>query len=72
MVRLNLRKRWIYLLAVVLVAALPATYAYLTYSYVAGINDYISDECWYVSSARNTLIKYLGLRPTPQQLTESS
>lgn len=58
-----MRKRWIYLLALALVAALPATYAYLTYSYVAGIDDYISDECWYVSSARNTLIKYLGLRP---------
>lgn len=57
------RKHLIKILALLLITASPLVYAYFTYSYVAGINDYISDECWYVSAARNTLTKYLGLRP---------
>lgn len=57
------KKQWVKIVAVVLIVVLPLTYAYLTYSYAAGIIDYISDECWYVSAARNTLIKYLGLIP---------
>ncbi|MEM2392875.1 MAG: glycosyltransferase family 39 protein [Zestosphaera sp.] len=60
---LRLRERQVKILALALIVALPLTYAYLTYSYAAGISDYISDECWYVSAARNTLTKYLGLRP---------
>lgn len=59
----GLGKQQVKIMAVVLIIALPLTYAYLMYSYVAGIIDYISDECWYVSAARNTLTRYLGLRP---------
>ncbi len=51
------------LIVMLVVASLPLTYAYLTYAYSSGMTDYISDECWYVSAARNTLIKYLGLAP---------
>ncbi len=61
---LEFRKRWVKITALVLIVLLPLTYAYLTYSYTAGIIDYISDECWYVSAARNTLLRYLGLEPS--------
>jgi len=34
------------------------------YSYAYHITDYISDECWYVSSARNLLVKVFNTQPT--------
>lgn len=60
---LRLGRQQVKIIAAALIVTLPLTYAYLTYSYAAGIIDYISDECWYVSAARNTLTRYLGLRP---------
>jgi len=50
-------------LTVFLILALALTYSFFVYRYVSNINDYISDECWYVSSARNILSKYFGLTP---------
>jgi len=57
------KKQYVKVAAIALIIALPLAYAYLTYSYASGIIDYVSDECWYVSAARNTLTKYLGLAP---------
>jgi len=39
--------------------------AFITYevSYANGIDDYISDECWYVSAARNILRKIFNATP---------
>ena len=34
------------------------------FTYESGIQDYISDEVWYVSSARTILLKYFGATPT--------
>lgn len=49
------------ILSVLTVVAFLLAYGYFAYTHASGIEDYISDECWYVSAARNTLIKYLGL-----------
>lgn len=37
---------------------------YNVYNYAYYIDDYISDECWYVSSARNLLVKVFNVQPT--------
>ncbi len=50
-------------LSVFLILTSVITYSLLIYKYVSSINDYISDECWYVSSARNILNKYFSLTP---------
>lgn len=55
------------LLSALVVIAFLLAYGYLTYTYASGIEDYISDECWYVSAARNTIIKYLGVNPDRAQ-----
>ena len=48
----------------IIVVTLVVT-AFITYeiSYVSGIDDYISDECWYVSAARNILRKIFNVTP---------
>ncbi len=55
------------LLAVLVVygAALYASYE-LGLSKTLGINDYISDECWYISSGINVARKVLGLQIVPK------
>jgi len=50
-------------LPTLLLITVIAVFIYYTYSYTSTIDDYISDECWYVSSARNILIKVFNLTP---------
>ncbi len=57
------------LTAVIIVAALLASSYVLYvqgYSRVVGINDYISDEVWYVSSSVNVAREILGLEVVPK------
>ncbi len=46
-----------------LLVMLLVGFIFFEWRYVAGIDDYISDECWYVSSARNILETYFHLTP---------
>ncbi len=50
-------------LLVLVAAAIVACFAYYEYHYESKIIDYISDECWYVSAARNILRTYFGITP---------
>lgn len=47
----------------IIAASIVVAFAYYEYSYESRIIDYISDECWYVSAARNILRVYFGLIP---------
>lgn len=51
-------------LELALLLSLVSAFIYYEVSYVSGIDDYISDECWYVSAARNMLSKYLNIAPS--------
>lgn len=51
-------------LPVILIFIIVIGFAYYEYSYESNIQDYISDETWYVSSARNILRTYFGLVPS--------
>ncbi|MCD6084074.1 MAG: glycosyltransferase family 39 protein [Desulfurococcales archaeon] len=44
-----------------MLAVVVVGYAAYCVSYVSGIDDYISDECWYVSASRNILLKYFNV-----------
>ncbi len=64
--RLPRRKNRIILIIVVLLSVSYFAYGlyYITSSgLVAGEAKYVSDECWYVSAARNLLRKVFGLEP---------
>ena len=47
----------------VALVALVSVYTYFQVSYALGVDDYISDEVWYVSSARNYLNKVFRVYP---------
>ncbi|MCC6047914.1 MAG: hypothetical protein LM571_07010, partial [Desulfurococcaceae archaeon] len=47
----------------VALAILVSVYTYFQLSYALGVDDYISDEVWYVSSARNYLNKVFRVYP---------
>jgi len=51
------------LLSAVVLALLISVYVYLQLGYALEVDDYISDEVWYVSSARNYLNKVFGVYP---------
>ncbi|MEM1622853.1 MAG: hypothetical protein QW543_01770 [Sulfolobales archaeon] len=48
--------------------AIVVAYVYYQISYASSIDDYISDEIWYVSSARNYLNKVFNVRPRASSL----
>ncbi|MEM0361181.1 MAG: glycosyltransferase family 39 protein [Sulfolobales archaeon] len=45
------------------VLVIIAFHFYYVYNYALRVNDYISDECWYVSSARNLIVKVFKGQP---------
>ncbi len=47
----------------ILIALIVLLHLYYSFTFVSEIDDYISDECWYVSSARNLLIKAFNIMP---------
>jgi len=47
----------------VVLAAIIVAYVVYCVTYVSGIDEYISDECWYVSASRNMLLKYFNVTP---------
>ncbi len=51
------------MITAIIAASIVIGFAYYEYSYESHIIDYISDECWYVSAARNILRVYFGLTP---------
>ncbi len=58
------RKELIIPIALAIAAAcIIAVFAYYEYHYESKIMDYISDECWYVSAARNIFRTYFHLTP---------
>ncbi len=48
---------------VIAIVVIIATYVTYCLSYVSGIDEYISDECWYVSASRNMLLRYFNMTP---------
>ncbi len=50
-------------LPTILVIILVITHFHYLYSYALRVNDYISDECWYVSSARNLIVTVFRGQP---------
>ncbi|MCD6324134.1 MAG: glycosyltransferase family 39 protein [Desulfurococcales archaeon] len=48
---------------ILLLALLLTAFTIYEWRYVSGIEDYISDECWYVSAARNVLDTYFHVTP---------
>ncbi|MCX8184183.1 MAG: hypothetical protein RMI56_04800 [Sulfolobales archaeon] len=52
-----------YLVELAAVVTIVFVYSYLQLSYALTVDDYISDEVWYVSSARNYLNKVFGIYP---------
>lgn len=48
---------------VLVLVAIVLAYGYYQVSYALSVDDYISDEIWYVSSARNYLNKVFGVYP---------
>jgi len=48
---------------IIVVTLIVTTFIAYEVSYVNGIDDYISDECWYVSAARNILRKIFNITP---------
>ncbi len=48
---------------VLVVIAVVLAYCYLQLSYALSVDDYVSDEIWYVSSSRNYLNRVFGVRP---------
>ncbi|MCS7099111.1 MAG: glycosyltransferase family 39 protein [Sulfolobales archaeon] len=52
-----------FLIELAVVVAIVLAHSYLQLSYALTIDDYISDEVWYVSSARNYLNKVFGVYP---------
>ncbi len=60
---LRLSGRALIVIEVTVLVALVAYFVYYEVNYALGINDYISDECWYVSAARNILRKVFNLTP---------
>ncbi len=50
-------------LEALVVIAVVLAYGYVQLSYALSIEDYVSDEIWYVSSSRNYLNKVFGVRP---------
>lgn len=59
----NLKKALGSVIPAVLILAIISYHFINVYSYAARINDYISDECWYVSSARNIVFSVFGGKP---------
>ncbi|MEM2006692.1 MAG: hypothetical protein QW154_03570 [Sulfolobales archaeon] len=51
-----------------MLVAVVIAYGYYQVSYALSIEDYISDEIWYVSSARNYLNKVFGVYPRASNL----
>ncbi len=45
------------------IAVILAVFIYIQVPYAAGLNGYVSDEVWYVSSSRNILREIFGLQP---------
>lgn len=45
------------------VLAIIVFHFYYVYNYALRVDDYISDECWYVSSARNLIVKVFKGQP---------
>ncbi len=60
----EVRSNWIVVKAsAILLLFLVASFIYFEYVQASRINDYISDECWYVSAARNILRVIFGVSP---------
>jgi predicted membrane-bound dolichyl-phosphate-mannose-protein mannosyltransferase len=47
----------------VIIIAIVSYYTGYQVNYASSIDDYISDECWYVTSARNILVKVFNMEP---------
>ncbi|MEM0285234.1 MAG: hypothetical protein QXU85_06345, partial [Sulfolobales archaeon] len=56
------------LVEVLVLIAIVVAYGYYQIGYAISIDDYISDEIWYVSSARNYLNKVFNVYPRATSL----
>ncbi len=60
---LKISRRTMLIIEIIVLIAIISYFAYYEIHYALSINDYISDECWYVSAARNIFRKVFNLTP---------
>jgi predicted membrane-bound dolichyl-phosphate-mannose-protein mannosyltransferase len=61
--RKSKKSNWVARASAIFLLVLMASFIYFEYVQASKINDYISDECWYVSAARNILRVIFGVTP---------
>ena len=62
----NRQRKVLIVASLIAISILIAVFSYYEFNHELKIQDYISDECWYVSAARNILRDYFHLVPSGQ------